>query len=366
MSVWTWLRLFQGLGPWTPLTTIPEAKTERCQVDLGSDGEMELRVWGPSRGRPRGALFVIPGLHFQGPDHPRLDRLARICARAGLLVGSPALPDFLEMRVRPRSGDHAQAAFAAFCQHPRMPNTRPGLMSVSFGAYPALRVASSDAHRERVGGILCFGGYLNWRVPIRYSWNDHDGVPFDIRNNPVAYTFLLNALPPVSNPTSVEQAWDAYIRETWGSDEQECPEACRRLALELAADLDEPERRLFLQGCRFEEGALQQLEEALETIEGMDWLDVGPMLKSLRNPLIAVHSLDDEISPPSQSKALVEACPAHIDARLYLTGIYGHSGQLAEGGKGLGLMIKELFNFGRIVSSIVEISTVKGSHSSDR
>ena len=41
-----------------------------------------------------------------------------------------------------------------------MPPVKPGLMSISFGAHPVMGIACSDAHRDQVGGVLTFGGYL--------------------------------------------------------------------------------------------------------------------------------------------------------------------------------------------------------------
>jgi pimeloyl-ACP methyl ester carboxylesterase len=351
-----WLRLARWLGPWTSVERMPEAHHEVLSVDLGPDQEpTELWTWRPLRGPPRGALFLIPGLHFGGPAHPRLVRLAKIGAHAGLLTAAPALPDFLKMRVSEQSSADAMRCFEAFVSHPEMPPVRPGLMSISFGAHPALHIASSQSFRERVGGTLCFGGYLDWKAPIRYSWEDGPGVPYDSRNNPVAYTFLMKHLPKVPDPGSVLAAWDRYIRQTWGIEEMR-PEAPRRvLASELGASLDEAERRLFLQGCRMEEGALELLQTALNEARDMDWLHTGSMLAELRSPLIAMHSMDDEISPPDQSRALVEACPDGVDARLHLTGLYGHSGLSVEGREGS--LFAELRTFAQLVSAILEIST---------
>ena len=94
---------------------MPDTHREVCSVSLPSGGDpMEMLVWAPRSGRIRGALYVIPGLHFQGPNHPRLDRLARIIAHSGILVASPALPDFLAMRVRPGSTADAMAGLKPF------------------------------------------------------------------------------------------------------------------------------------------------------------------------------------------------------------------------------------------------------------
>ena len=318
---------------------------------------MEMLVWSPPNRPVRGALYVIPGLHFQGPYHPRLERLARIAAHAGILVASPALPDFLSMRVRPGATADAMAGFEAFLSHSQMPQVKPGLMSISFGAHPVMGIASSQNHRDRIGGILTFGGYLNWKAPIRFSWNDADGVPFDIRNNPVAFGFLIDYLPNVGRREALLAAWDQYIRLTWVQDEAMSEDQLRALADQASTSLSDAEKRLFLQGCRLEDGALDLLEQALSQAEGMDWLNIGPMLAHLRAPLFAVHAADDVISPLEESEALVQACPPDLAAQLLRTGLYGHSGQKGSGGAGLGSLYREMLTFERMISALVRIST---------
>ena len=107
-----WQRLARWLGPWTSLERMPPAHHEVVSVDMEDGREpTELWTWRPLRGRPRGALFLIPGLHFQGPAHPRLVRLARIGAHAGLLTAAPALPDFLKMRITQQSSSGARFRF---------------------------------------------------------------------------------------------------------------------------------------------------------------------------------------------------------------------------------------------------------------
>ena len=46
-------------------------------------------------------LSLIPGIQHQGPDDPRLDRFARVLAHAGYVVGVPALPTMIDLRMEP-------------------------------------------------------------------------------------------------------------------------------------------------------------------------------------------------------------------------------------------------------------------------
>ena len=75
----------------------------------------------------------------------------------------------------------------------------------------------------------------------------------------------------------------------------------RALADQASTSLSDSEKRLFLQGCRLEDGALGLLEQALSQAEGMDWLNIDPCW-SIYAPLFAVNAADDVISPLKRAR----------------------------------------------------------------
>ena len=101
----------------------------------------------------------------------------------------------------------------------------------------------------------------------------------------------------MSNREAVLAAWDEYIRLTWIQDDAMPESQLRCLADQASMGLSDSEKRLFMQGCRLEDRAIDLLEQALNLAEGMDWLNIGPMLPNLSAPLFAVHAADDVISP---------------------------------------------------------------------
>ena len=77
-------RLARWLGPWADPTRAPFVRTEQATVE-----HLTVRVYHPRGRTPRATYLIAPGLHYAGPDDPRMDRFCRILAAAGQLVIAP-------------------------------------------------------------------------------------------------------------------------------------------------------------------------------------------------------------------------------------------------------------------------------------
>src|SRR5262245_36535473 len=116
------LELIRWLAPWAPQHRSPTGIQRRRR--LFRDGEITGRAArhlgrvpnesGPRKleayfyrpdAEPLGAWLISPGLHFDGPDDPRLDRFCRVLANAGQLVIAPFLPSYLELLIDPSAAD---------------------------------------------------------------------------------------------------------------------------------------------------------------------------------------------------------------------------------------------------------------------
>ena len=51
-----------------------------------------VRIWMYNPKECVGTIFLLPGLHQDGPSDPRLERFAKVLAAAGIRVGVPFLP----------------------------------------------------------------------------------------------------------------------------------------------------------------------------------------------------------------------------------------------------------------------------------
>ena len=139
-------RLARWLGPWSGPRNVP-SEVLREELAMGSarggGTSLDAFVYRPRARALGGSVLLVPGLHYLGPRDPRFDRFARILADAGYLVLAPLLPSYLRLTVVPSVLDELETALDALLVHPLRPrHVRPGMMSISFGSMPALRVRS--------------------------------------------------------------------------------------------------------------------------------------------------------------------------------------------------------------------------------
>lgn len=329
------LRLARWLGPWADQSRRPEG-VRRAVVRL-PEGAGEARLFeGP--GRPYGAVFLVPGLHYAGADDPRLDRFCRVLAAAGLWVWVPCLPDFLALRLRRRVIDDTVRIFDHADRWPDRPTGPLGVMSVSFGALPAVHLAA--ARPDRVRRLLVFGGYADWQAVMRFAVTGGDGVPYDPLNRPVVYMNLVADLPGApADPAPLREAWRGYVHATWGRPELKADGAWQAVARAHATQLSAPLRPLFLQGCGVGPRGAHAVQAALRRAGARPWLDPRPVLPRIQCPVDLVHGADDDVIPHTQLAALAGAFAPGHPVRTWLTGLYGHTG--AAGVQGLGAGLRE-------------------------
>src|SRR5262245_18238512 len=115
------------LGPWSCPTRSP--RVARRTIKLWQNAPNSY-LYVPTS-RPTGSWLISPGLHWLGPDDPRLDRLAKSLANSGYVVLSSAIPDLIDLRLTTGAiegllvADEALRARTGF---------RPAVFSVSVGS----------------------------------------------------------------------------------------------------------------------------------------------------------------------------------------------------------------------------------------
>lgn len=329
MSLGRLTRLARWLGPWASEARAP-GRIERVEEQIdGPRGPIRQWIYRPKR--PSGVVLLVPGLHYAGPADPRLDRFARILARAGYLVCAPFLPGFTALRLEPSLIDDTLAVFDALDHRAGRPPGKPGIFSISFGSLPALRVAGARA--DRVGSVLVFGGYARWKAALRFSITGGDGVPHDPLNRPVVFMNLVDYLPGApADPTMLLTAWRRYVHATWGRPEMKVDGAWQAVAKDICDGLPPGLQRLFRLGCGLAPGALDVAEAALAASgQTRAWLDPRPHLGAITCPVVVVHGADDDVIPHTEARVLYDALPARVRAGLFVSGLYGHTGKAGGG-----------------------------------
>jgi pimeloyl-ACP methyl ester carboxylesterase len=353
-------RLARWLGPWARATDVPD-DVERSELAIAGPPSLDAWVYRP-RGRELvGSVLLVPGLHFLGPRDPRLDRFARILAHSGHLVVAPFLPSYLRLEVTPSVLVEIEHALDALLAHPARPRHRaPGVMSISFGSMPALRLAARRG--DDLANVLIFGGFADFRRTLRFALRGEGDRPNDPLNSPAV---VINLLPFLGEVDGLVRDGErellrtrllAYCARTWGRPEMKVDRAYAAHALALSDGLEEPLRSLFLRACRVEPGIEELIERALERAGGhFDWIDPRPELHRVRRPVTLVHGVNDDVIPFEESRALLDALGGHTRTALHLTGLYGHTH--VEGvGHGPRELAGELLSMGRILGAMSTLS----------
>lgn len=351
----TYASLLRWLGPWTPSDRAPEIRTERVPI-----GGFDAKLYAPP-GRAVGAYAIAPGLHYAGPDDPRMDRFCRVLAASGILTLAPYVPAYVALRVAASAIDDFARAFDALRAHPACPVARPGVFSISFGSLLALRLAA--ARPDDVGGVICFGGYADWDATVRFAATGLiDGQPWavrDHRNLPVVFLNLLDELDGVpADRAPLVAAWTKFVHATWGRPAMNAAERWQPIARELADEVPDAARELYLQGVGLAPGGPARIDRALaRAVDRTRFLDVRPHLAGVRGPVWLVHGVTDDVIPWPQARALADAMPTSARCKVYLTGLYGHTA--IEGARGPVAAIKEVATMVQIVDAMVRAATAR-------
>lgn len=328
--------LGRWLGPWADGKTPTGIVRQRVRLEATRAYLYEPAV------RAVGVYVVLPGLHYAGPDDPRLDRFCRILATAGFVTLAPFVRAFCDLVVDPtvfEDGRNALALGRILATERDLPE--PAVFSISFGSLLALDLATSA---EPPACAILFGGYASFMRTVRFALTGEASfegttlsIPRDPLNSPVVFLNLLAYLDGFAQDERrgyeqralVANAWREMVLRTWGKPELKQPGARDVHAHAVASSLPDELRIHFLRGCCLADGAIPWLDAALERAKqaGDGRLEfVDPDASKVRCPIVMVHGRGDDVIPYFESIRLARAVPKRYARGLHITGLYGHTG----------------------------------------
>lgn len=272
-------------------------------------GAIPGRLYRPQGGTRASArtVLVVPGLHAEGVDEPRLDRLSTRLAGTGTTVLSLPLPDLRRFVVTPRSTDMIEDAARWLADQPSMaPTGRIGLIGISFGGGLALVAAGRPALADKLEMAVSFGGHGDLPRVLRYL---STGLLPDGTRQPAhdygAVIFLLAALPHLV-PADQVAPLDHTIRVFLDASMVDVSEPARaaelfRQARELGAALPEPARSVMADVSARDATRLGPRLFALAEVVGGN-----PALSPERSPatlapVFLVHGSVDTVIPQTET-----------------------------------------------------------------
>jgi len=319
------VELLRWLGPWTPATDAPSG-IERREV---AEGKTRVSLWSAG-GTPRAAVLVLPGLHHDGIDDPRLDRLARVLARAGAHAGTvvvaPDVRAFRRLELDPQALVDAEAALAVARRESATGHPYIGAFSISFGSILALHLAA----RHGLARLVVFGGYHRVDEALRFALAGDGARRGDPLNGPAVVLNLAPELLPPEDVSPYAAAARDFCRRTWGRVELKSARRHAHAAWDVLAahPLRPAARELLLQATGLAPGILVRAEGALAAARArFAWLDPSPLVPDVGSAVTLVHGRDDDVIPYTHAESLARVLPR---ARAFITGLYGHTGHTGQ------------------------------------
>lgn len=328
-------QLGRWLGPWTNAQVAPaDVDREELLVKPLTSNERPFSAFvyrARGRDKPIGSMLLVSGLHFLGPLDPRMDRFARVLARAGLLVLAPRLPDFTSLILDRRVFDDTLRAWKTLRGLPDRTLGRPGVFSISFGSLPSLWLASTSPAAADVGSLIVFGGYADFTDTLRFCLEGRTGAAHDPLNRPVVF---MNLMPYFDgcpdNPTELFSALRTYVEATWGKPEMKVDGRWQVVAKEVAERLPASLLPLYYASTGLDRDTRHLVDAAISrAAQSFSWLDPTPFLERVRCPVDLIHGADDDVIPYEHALTLARGLPKHLVQGVHITGLYGHTHKTA-------------------------------------
>lgn len=321
-----------------------EAELETREVVLDRDGTpMPTTVLRPAGATaPLPAWIALHGMTRPGRSHAQLLRFARALASTGRVVVVPEVPEWVRLELAPAATvPTVRATLDALPQLDGVAPAPAGLIGFSFGAPQAIAASGHPSIRDRLAGVVAFGGYVDLERTIRFlltGWHEHGGRSYHHQPDPYGRWIVganyLTAVPGLEEMDDVaaalrhlaEVAGDLGIK-SWDSGLQPLKE-------ELRARFQGERRRIF--GLFCPEAAWDQhnpeavdLAVALTAAGRERDPDIDPVsrFESVRGPVRVLHGRNDHLIPFTEACRMRHALPSDVDCRVTVTRLFGHSEQ---------------------------------------
>ena len=320
----SFLKLLYWLGPWTDQQRSPIGTERQRTLYRSRNNDHPLWVYrGHSSSYP---LYLIPGIQHQGPDDPRLDRFARVLAHAGYVVGVPALPTMIELRMEP---ELLEDVYQSFLHFSNSCSGKVAVFSISASSIAGLQLGARTESAGRISQMMLFGGYSDWVEALTFAVDGHIDSQIKLKIDPLNLpVVMLNLIEAISvsedDRKTLHQAWHRYVCEVWENPQYAQRSAYQPVAEQIALSLPSDLRALFLQGCSVRPGGAEWAKSLIRNCsKDTAWLDPLPALKQVKCPLHVAHGREDVVVPYTHAEVLVSH---HPKAHIYVTGLAHHAG----------------------------------------
>lgn len=286
-----------------------EAVAERALRIPWRDGDLRGRWYESGRGS-RPPILLVPGVHADGIDEPRLVGVARDLASLGHPVLTAELPDLTRYAITPRSTDMIEDAAAWLSTQATLaPAGRVGIMGISFAGGLAIVASARPPVRDRTAFVMSFGGHGDLPRTLQYLCTgvQPDGTFRPPHDYGVAIILLgvAGAVVPAEQVQPLRAAILAYLEASHiDMVDKARGQAAFARARAMTADLPEPARTYM---HYVNDRDVARLGQVL--LPHVSELGGRPALSPSRSPAPAapvylLHGSDDNVIPAVESALL--------------------------------------------------------------
>ncbi|MEW6522723.1 MAG: hypothetical protein AB1445_03970 [Bacillota bacterium] len=292
----------------------------RQVIELEGARPFSAHLYLPARRRTGQAAVLSVPLAADLAENPGIVAAARSLARAGLVVLVPSPPVDFDSLLEPVDDGDLQVALEYLSGLPGVNPRRLGLIGVSYGSGPVLRVAASPPWRDRLAFVATLGSYYHLQHMVRYGTTGYHQYGEEryyrqpdllVRNLMAAVLF--NWLP---DPADREQllAHEATL-------------LAGHIPPELAYGLSPGGAAMYRVAANVDDDAFYELYQAMpgEVRRRLDELSPASVAGAVRARAFLIHAREDAYVPFTESLYLYRALSRTSRPRLVLVGFLEHA-----------------------------------------
>jgi len=294
-------------------------------------GVLRGRVYQPGtvHGPP---TLLVPGVHAEGIDEPRLVQFAREVAATGRVIVTTELPDLKQYSITVRSTDMIEdAAVWLSARSGLSRDGRIGMMGISFAGGLAIVASARPSLRDHVAYVLSFGGHGDLPRTLTYLCTGIE--PGGERRPPHDYgiaIILLGVADQVVPPAQAQPLREAILGYLHASHIDMWDKARGKIefdrARQMALSLDQPARTLM--GYVNDRDVTRLGPVLLPHLAMMGGDDALSPSRSPAPaaPVYLMHGKDDNVVPAAESVLLGEVLSARgVDVHVVATPLVTHA-----------------------------------------
>lgn len=298
----------------------------------------------PRDASPRLPVWIIlHGITRPGRAHTQLVRFTRALAEGGCAVLVPEVPEWRELALSPALTVPTVLACMEGIRAlgDLVSPDPPGLLGFSFGAPQALSASAHPELRNRLAGVVGFGGYCDLERTIVFQFtgrHDHAGRTHHLRPDPYGRWIVganyLTAVPGMEDFHGVAAGLRQLAARAGDEGVMSWDVRFDAVKVDLRRGMTPGEREVFdlFAPPSHGEPDPSEGEELAHKLAAAGRLvdpgiEPGPFLASVPGPVHLLHGRQDHLIPFTELYRIQAALPAGVESSGIVTRLFGHSSQ---------------------------------------